>query len=214
MNLFNIYIYIYIYIQDPHSNPYGLTEGLTYYHLEVENWKTNRHRKHSSKKSIKSSTTKGKEPENVTSPMLTSSPSSPSASASAFSKSYTTSLPDTGLASISTPPITDTQRDHNTNNNNYDNTHNNISSTMTSPSSSPSASLSNNLVRPSFPASLSTSSIVHSYIPLSSSPNSASVAAERRHSIGFFTPQQQQQQSPPPQQLPVDSTMMWTQAPQ
>ncbi|KAG2223902.1 hypothetical protein INT45_009354 [Circinella minor] len=200
-------------VADPHSNPYGLTEGLTYYHLEVENWRTNRHRKHSSKKSTKSSTAtlssnKGKEPENITSPISTTQSSSPSALA--FSKSYTTSLPDTGLASISSPTTTtttDTQR----NNNNYDNINNNISSNMASSSS---ASLSNNFVaRPSFPTSLSTSNVIHSYIPFSSPPNSTS-SAERRHSIGFFTPQEQQEQQQSSQQLPIDSTMMWTQTPQ
>ncbi|KAI9277046.1 autophagy-related protein 11-domain-containing protein [Phascolomyces articulosus] len=182
---------------DPQSNPYGLTEGLTYYHLEVENWKTNRHRKsHQSKKSTKSSTsspsTKGKEPENV-------------ASSSAFTKNYTTTTPDTGLASISSP---DTQR-HSTNE------HNISSVAMASTASSS----NHHHPRPPFPPSLSSSSVVHSYIPPNSPPMSVS---ERRHSIGFFTPQSQQQQQQQQlqqqqqdnlsrsQQSLMDSTMMWT----
>ncbi|CAO3644862.1 unnamed protein product [Cunninghamella echinulata] len=32
--------------QDPNSNPYGLSDGLVFYQLEVENWRNNRHKHH------------------------------------------------------------------------------------------------------------------------------------------------------------------------
>ncbi|KAI9493144.1 hypothetical protein BDB00DRAFT_872660 [Zychaea mexicana] len=179
-------------VTDPQSNPYGLSEGLTYFHLEVEHWKSNRQRKSkkisSSSKQANASTTtsfKGKESENLAA----------STTSTAFSKSYTTSAPDTGLASISP----DTQRSSEPYN-----------GATASALSSSSLSSPNNLVRPPFPMSLSSSSVVHSYVPPSSPPNSV---PDRRHSTGVFTTQQQQQHSlSRSQQLPVDSTMMWTQA--
>ncbi|KAI8145007.1 hypothetical protein BJV82DRAFT_604492 [Fennellomyces sp. T-0311] len=111
---------------DPQSNPYGLSDGLTYYHLEVENWKHSRHRRsHKSQKGKAS--TKGKEPDTM-------------AASSSTIKGYTTSTPDTGLASIS-----DTRSEH-------------------------SAASPSNITRPPFPLSLSASSVVHSYVPPNSPP--------------------------------------------
>ncbi|CDH55094.1 autophagy-related protein 11 [Lichtheimia corymbifera JMRC:FSU:9682] len=122
---------------DPQSNPYGLADGLTYYHLEVENWKSAHHRKsHHKSQSRKAGSSSGNNKSKGKESAYTMIPKSPPAQ-------------DTGLASIG-------------------------ESSTSAPPSSPLHGR-----RPSFPTSLSTSNVVHSYVPTNSPPSSS---RERRHS--------------------------------
>lgn len=104
--------------------------------------------------------------------------------------------PDTGLASISDPSSS--------------------SRLPASPSSSSS--------RPPFPLSLSTSNVVHSYIPPTSPPSQLTSHERRRQSIGYFNlAQTRTDSSSSPQQQPdndtsnsktIDSTLAWTSTPE
>ncbi|KAI9311499.1 autophagy-related protein 11-domain-containing protein [Dichotomocladium elegans] len=128
----------YTVTSDPLSNPYGLAEGIIYYHLEVENWKSSHHRRsHRSQSSRKPGSTKvkGKEPETGTS-VQQPFPMIPKPSP----------VQDTGLASISTQGR--------------------ITGGAES-SASAYASGSAMQAKSSYPMSFSTSSVVHSYVPTS-----------------------------------------------
>ncbi|KAL1930756.1 hypothetical protein VTP01DRAFT_10918 [Rhizomucor pusillus] len=139
--------------QDPSTNPYGLADGLTFYHLEVEHWKASHRRKEKSRSKPHGSSKSKAPAENVEGPSSTPNPQ-PSSSRYPLSPTQ-----DIGLASI---------RPRNSD----------------SPSNNPGSSSV---------ASMSTSSIVHSYSPPSSQG--------RRHSVGYFSIDRQGS---------IDSTNIWT----
>ncbi|KAI8393603.1 uncharacterized protein BYT42DRAFT_551620 [Radiomyces spectabilis] len=141
--------------QDPETNPYGLADGATFFQLDVEHWRHSRQRAY---RKLHRHEKQKEEAASAPPPKPASQHWSSVQHPIPLSKAIST---DTGLASIRKE----------------------ISSTETmSPSSLPDTSRSN-INRNPFSLSLSTSNIVHSYIP-SISPTAKN--QERRRSTGYF----------------------------
>lgn len=177
----------------PESNPYGLASGLHYYQLEVELWKGNRanksqrrskQRRSSSRESAQATSPSQQQLQEQSGPEATTSPQLP--------LGKTPPTQDTGLASISlesrrasqpggasmvstihalSPPMEDTA----------------LLESQSTPASR----------RPSYPLSMSSSNVVHSYVPPSSPPSTSHL--ERRKSAGYLS-----------QESALDPAFIWT----
>ncbi|ORY98715.1 autophagy-related protein 11-domain-containing protein [Syncephalastrum racemosum] len=186
----------------PDSNPYGLASGLHYYQLEVELWKSSRAGK--SQRRSKQKRNSSRESPQAASPsqqqqeleleqgLQQEAAGLRSSTSQQLPLSNTPPRQDTGLASISL----ERRRLSQPGGASMVSTMHSLSPPMEDAALSESQSTPS-YRHPSYPLSMSSSNVVHSYVPPTSPPSASH--PERRKSAGYFS-----------QESALDPAFVWT----